>query len=138
VRAVQTLPTHATLRSGESAERGREARRATPRSAHGQWAPDDPRHPDVRQLWDRKASAGLATLSEPGLRAHTRACGWSLARAHARSGDRLAIAAHLGAGAVFDEAIARFAVAYADQNELDHRRLAEALAAGEIRAQHGV
>ena len=83
----------------------------------------------VRQLWDWKASADLSTLSESGLHAYTRACGWSLARAHARSGDRLAIAAYLGAGSSFDEAIARFSAAYADQNELDHQRLAEAVAA---------
>ena len=86
----------------------------------------------VRQLWDWKASADLSRLSENGLHAYTRACGWSLARAHARSGDRLAIAAYLGAGSVFDRAIARFSAAYADQNELDHRRLAEAVAAGEV------
>jgi hypothetical protein len=88
----------------------------------------------VRQLWDWKASADLSTLSETGLHAYTRACGWSLARAHARSGDRLAIATYLGAASKFDRAIARFSVAYADQNERDHRRLAEMVAAGEIAA----
>ena len=62
----------------------------------------------VRQLWDWKASADLSTMTESGLHAYTRACGWSLARAHARSGDRLAIAAYLGGGANFDRAIARF------------------------------
>jgi uncharacterized protein (DUF2252 family) len=92
----------------------------------------------VRQLWDWKASADLSTLSESGLHAYTRACGWSLARAHARSGDRLAIAAYLGGGSTFDRAIARFAGAYADQNELDHRRLAEAVATGEVAAVTGV
>ncbi len=92
----------------------------------------------VRQLWDWKASADLSTLSESGLHAYTRSCGWSLARAHARSGDRLAIAAYLGAGSTFDKAIARFATAYADQNELDHQRLADAVAAGEILAESGV
>jgi uncharacterized protein (DUF2252 family) len=92
----------------------------------------------VRQLWDWKASADLSTLSESGLHAYSRACGWSLARAHARSGDRLAIAAYLGAGAKFDQAIARFSTAYADQNEHDHQRLAEAVAAGEVPAKFGV
>jgi uncharacterized protein (DUF2252 family) len=92
----------------------------------------------VRQLWDWKASADLSTLSETGLHAYTRACGWSLARAHARSGDRLAIATYLGAGSKFDRAIARFSAAYADQNERDHRRLAEIVAAGEIPAALGV
>ncbi len=92
----------------------------------------------VRQLWDWKASPDLSTLSESGLLAYTRACGWSLARAHARSGDRLAIAAYLGASSRFDDAIARFSAAYADQNERDHQRLAEAVAAGEVAAAFGV
>jgi len=92
----------------------------------------------VRQLWDWKASADLSTLSESGLHAYTRACGWSLARMHARSGDRLAIAAYLGKGSNFDKAIARFSAAYADQNERDHQRLADAVAAREIRAEPGV
>jgi len=92
----------------------------------------------VRQLWDWKASADLSRLSTSGLHAYTRACGWSLARMHARSGDRLAIAAYLGRGTSFDEAIARFSVAYAEQNERDHQRLADALAAGEVKAEFGV
>jgi uncharacterized protein (DUF2252 family) len=92
----------------------------------------------VRQLWDWKASADLSTMNEWGLHAYTRACGWSLARAHARSGDRLAIAAYLGAGSGFEKAIARFSRAYADQNELDHQRLADAVAAGEVPAELGV
>ena len=92
----------------------------------------------VRQLWDWKASVDLSTMSYWGLHAYTRACGWSLARAHARSGDRLAIAAYLGSGSNFDRAIARFSAAYADQNELDHRRLAEAAATGEVAALRGV
>jgi uncharacterized protein (DUF2252 family) len=92
----------------------------------------------VRQLWDWKASADLSTMDEAGLHAYTRACGWSLARAHARSGDRLAIAAYLGRGRRFDRAIADFSSAYADQNELDHGRLVEAVAAGEVAAEPGV
>ena len=92
----------------------------------------------VRQLWDWKASIDLSTMSESGLHAYTRACGWSMARAHARSGDRLAIAAYLGAGAKFDQAIARFSTAYADQNELDYQRLTDAVAAGEVAAETGV
>ena len=92
----------------------------------------------VRQLWDWKASADLSTLSQSGLHAYSRACGWSLARAHARSGDRLAIAAYLGAGESFDRAIARFSCAYADQNERDHQRLADAVAGGEVPVELGV
>ncbi|MBV9166463.1 MAG: DUF2252 domain-containing protein [Solirubrobacterales bacterium] len=92
----------------------------------------------VRQLWDWKASIDLSTMTFWGLHAYTRACGWSLARAHARSGDRLAIAAYLGNGSNFDRAIARFCTAYADQNELDHKRLADAVATGRVEAQPGV
>ena len=92
----------------------------------------------IRQLWDWKASVDLSTMSYWGLHAYTRACGWSLARAHARSGDRLAIAAYLGSGAKFDRAIARFSSAYADQNERDHRALVEAVASGEVPARTGV
>jgi uncharacterized protein (DUF2252 family) len=92
----------------------------------------------IRQLWDWKASIDLSRMSESGLRAYTRACGWSLARAHARSGDRLAIAAYLGAGGKFDAAMARFSSAYADQTELDHQRLADAVALGDVAAEFGV
>jgi uncharacterized protein (DUF2252 family) len=92
----------------------------------------------VRQLWDWKASVDLSTMDADGLLAYSRACAWSLARSHARSGDRVAIAAYLGAGSGFDRAIARFSAAYADQNERDHQRVAEAAAAGEIEARHGI
>ena len=92
----------------------------------------------VRQLWDWKASIDLSAMAEPGLRAYARACGWSLARAHARSGDRLAMAAYLGRGSAFDQAMAVFARRYADQNELDHARLVEAANAGEIPVRSGV
>jgi uncharacterized protein (DUF2252 family) len=92
----------------------------------------------VRQLWDWKASADLARMDEHGLITYTRACAWSLARSHARSGDRLAIAAYLGKGENFDAAIAEFSARYADQNELDHARLAEAIAGGELEATEGV
>jgi uncharacterized protein (DUF2252 family) len=92
----------------------------------------------IRQLWDWKASVDLSTMNEDGLHAYTRACGWSMARAHARSGDRLAIAAYLGGGESFDRAIGAFSAAYADQNERDYERLADAVAAGEVPALHGV
>ena len=92
----------------------------------------------IRQLWDWKASVDLSTMRYWGLHAYGRACGWSLARAHARSGDRCAIAAYLGAGANFDEAIARFSAAYADQNERDYEWLLEAVGAGEVPAQSNV
>ena len=62
-------------------------------------------------------------------------CGWTLARAHARSGDRIAIAAYLGGSDVFDRAITQFAAAYADQNERDHQSLVDAVASGRIIAE---
>ncbi len=92
----------------------------------------------IRQLWDWKASIDLSTMGSSGLHAYTRACGWSLARSHARSGDRLAIAAYLGKGSRFEKAIADFSAAYADQNELDYERLAEAAANGEVPSQPGI
>jgi uncharacterized protein (DUF2252 family) len=92
----------------------------------------------VRQLWDWKASVDLSTMTYWGLHAYTRACGWSLARAHARSGDRLAIAGYLGRGPKFDNAIARFSADYADQNERDHQRLVDAVEAGEVPAIRGI
>jgi predicted alpha/beta hydrolase len=65
-------------------------------------------------------------------------CGWTLARAHARSGDRIAVASYLGNSDVFDRAIAKFAAAYADQNERDYEALVDAAKSGRITAEHGV
>jgi hypothetical protein len=65
-------------------------------------------------------------------------CAWTLARAHARSGDRVAIAAYLGAGRVFDDALVAFATEYADQNALDHASLVAAIDSGRITALSGV
>jgi uncharacterized protein (DUF2252 family) len=75
----------------------------------------------VRQLRDWKVSLDVETILPRGLLAYGRACGWTLARAHARSGDRIAIAAYLGSADTFDRAIAEFATAYADVNDEDHR-----------------
>ena len=76
----------------------------------------------VRQLWDGKRSADVETMPPEGLAIYGRVCGWTLARAHARSGDRIAIASYLGKGETFDQAIADFSELYADQNELDYAR----------------
>jgi uncharacterized protein (DUF2252 family) len=92
----------------------------------------------VRQLWDWKASADLQTIRPEGLAAYAEACGWTLARAHARSGDRFAVSAYLGKGDSFDRAIAAFATAYADLNERDHDALVQAVKAGRITATEGV
>jgi len=92
----------------------------------------------IRQLWDAKGSAEVESMNPPGMEAYGRVCGWTLARAHARSGDRIAIAAYLGRGDSFDLAIASFAEAYADQNERDYRALQEAVASGKVAAELGV
>jgi uncharacterized protein (DUF2252 family) len=92
----------------------------------------------VRQLWDWKSSVDMETIRPDGLAAYADACGWTLARAHARSGDRVAIAAYLGKGDTFDRAIAAFAAEYADLNERDHEALVQAVAAGRISATEGV
>jgi hypothetical protein len=73
-----------------------------------------------------------------GLRIYAELCGWTLARAHARSGDRAAIAGYLGSSRSFEHALVRFAQAYADQNAQDHRTLVEAIADGRVVAEAGV
>jgi uncharacterized protein (DUF2252 family) len=89
----------------------------------------------VRQLWDGKRSVDIDTLPPEGLAIYGRVCGWTLARAHARSGDRIAIGAYLGKGESFDRAIAEFSERYADQNELDYGALADAARSGRIQAE---
>lgn len=88
----------------------------------------------VRQLWDGKASIDVSRLSPVGLRAYGEACGWTLARGHARSGDRIAMAAYLGKKDTFERAIAEFASRYADTNDEDHSRLLRAIADGRVDA----
>jgi uncharacterized protein (DUF2252 family) len=92
----------------------------------------------VRQLRDWKFSVDISTMVPNGMRVYGQLCGWTLARAHARSGDRIAIASYLGNSDVFDKAIAQFAVAYADQNEKDHDALVHAVKSGRIAAEQGV
>jgi uncharacterized protein (DUF2252 family) len=86
----------------------------------------------VRQLWDGKGSAVIEAMDPGRLTLYGQLCGWTLARAHARSGDRVAIAGYLGAGTTFDTAIADFAQTYADQNERDYRTLQAAVADGRV------
>jgi uncharacterized protein (DUF2252 family) len=88
----------------------------------------------VRQLRDWKLSLDIEAMAPSDMRLYGQLCGWTLARAHARSGDRIAIAAYLGASDVFDQAITRFAAAYADQNERDYQSLLAAVAAGRLTA----
>jgi uncharacterized protein (DUF2252 family) len=88
----------------------------------------------VRQLWDWKRSVEVESLGPAGLEVYAEICGWTLARAHARSGDRIGIATYLGGGDSFDRAVCHFAESYADQSERDHAALCDAIASGRIEA----
>jgi uncharacterized protein (DUF2252 family) len=92
----------------------------------------------LRQLRDWKGSAEIEVMIPTGMQAYGELCGWTLARAHARSGDRIAIAAYLGSGPAFDEALAEFAQAYADQNEHDYQALTDAIRSGRVVAETGL
>jgi uncharacterized protein (DUF2252 family) len=92
----------------------------------------------IRQLWDAKGSLRVETMSSAELTDYAAVCGWTLARAHARSGDAAAIAAAIGRGAGFDREMARFAKAYAAQNEADHAALVAAVESGRVPAQSGL
>jgi hypothetical protein len=89
----------------------------------------------LRQLRDWKYSADIEGMNDAAMTAYGRMCGWTLARAHARTGDRIAIAAYLGGSDKFDQAVAEFAETYADQTERDHAALADAVASGRVQAQ---
>jgi uncharacterized protein (DUF2252 family) len=97
-----------------------------------------PRDLYVRQLWDSKGSADIAEMKPSGMAGYARLCAWTLARAHARSGDTIAIATYLGSSDAFDRAIADFAEAYADQNDRDYAALLDAIAEGRVEAEQGV
>jgi hypothetical protein len=99
------------------------------------WPADRPGDFYVRQLRDWKFSLDIESMLPGDMRMYGELCGWTLARAHARSGDRIAIAAYLGASDVFDQAITTFAGAYADQNERDHDALVSAVASWRIKAE---
>ena len=94
-----------------------------------------PRDLYLRQLWDSKISVDISAMRPSDLALYARLCAWTLARAHARSGDPIAIAGYLGSSEVFDRAIAVYAEAYADQNERDHAALVDAIAAGRVQAE---
>jgi uncharacterized protein (DUF2252 family) len=97
-----------------------------------------PRDFYVRQMRDWKFSLDIEAMVPHGMLLYGALCGWTLARAHARSGDRIAIASYLGNSDVFDRAVAEFAAVYADQNERDHQALLEAVSQGRITAQPDV
>ena len=92
----------------------------------------------VRQLWDAKGSAQVEVMEPDLMATYARLCATELARAHARSGDGVAIASYLGSGDTFDRSLAVFAELYADQNERDYQTLKKAAAAGRVKPEVGV
>ncbi len=101
-------------------------------------ADGQPRDFYVRQLRDWKGSAEIEQMVPAGMTAYGRLCGWTLARAHSRSGDRIAIASYLGSGPSFERAIVDFSQAYAEQNAHDYELLARAAKTGRIHVQAGL
>jgi hypothetical protein len=99
---------------------------------------DVTRHFYWRQLRDMKGSAEVETMVPVGLNFYAGICGWTLARAHARSGDPVAIAAYLGKDDQFDRSISDFSQRYADQNERDYQAFADAIRSGRLQALEGV
>ncbi len=91
-----------------------------------------------RQLRDMKGSATVEVLTPSTLAFYAQQCGWTLARAHARSGDPIAIAAYLGKGDEFDRSVTDFSERYADQNERDYRAFTDAIRSGRLAAIEGV
>jgi predicted alpha/beta hydrolase len=92
----------------------------------------------VRQLWDQKGSAKVEGMDPRALTAYAQICGTTLAHAHARSGDRIAIASYLGKSGTFDEAMSSFAESYADQNQRDYEALRAAAADGRIEVAEAI
>ena len=92
----------------------------------------------IRQLWDGKGSVDVERIDAETLTGYARLCAVTLARAHARSGDSIAIGAYLGSGDAFDRALVSFSEAYADQNERDHDALRDAVASERLPAALGV
>jgi len=99
---------------------------------------DVKRHYYWRQLRDMKGSATVETMMPFGLTYYARLCGWTLARAHARSGDPVAISEYLGGDDTFESVITDFSERYADQNEKDYRSFAKAVRSGRLQALSGV
>jgi hypothetical protein len=96
---------------------------------------DGDRHFYIRQLHDMKVTMVIDTMDAADLGYYAEACGWALARAHARSGDGAMIAGYMGSGDAFEDAMAAFANHYADQTERDHTELVKAVKAGRIKAE---
>jgi hypothetical protein len=101
-------------------------------------APDGSRHFYWRQLRDMQGSADIESMTPPALTFYAWTCGWTLARAHARSGDPVAIAEYLGGSDGFDQSVTGFSARYADQNERDYREFVKAIRSGRLEAQLGI
>ena len=99
---------------------------------------DKPHDYYLRQLWDWKISAEIETMTPAEMMVYGQMCGWTLARAHARSGDRVAVASYLGKNDVFENSLVEFANAYADQNERDYQCLVEAVKNKRVKAETGI
>jgi len=97
-----------------------------------------PRDFYARQLKDWKGSAEIEQMNPKAMATYGKLCGWTLARAHARSGDRIAIASYLGNSDSFDRAILEFSKAYAEQNDRDYKELDAAVKSGKIKAEAGL
>jgi Uncharacterized protein conserved in bacteria (DUF2252) len=91
-----------------------------------------------RQLRDMKGSAEIESMTSSALSFYAHQCGWTLARAHARSGDPIAIAACLGKDDAFDRSVTDFSERYADQNEQDYQAFVAAIRSGRLEAVEGV
>ena len=132
------LPTSRYSSTGERVVHGQRLMQAASDIYLG-WTKGLERHPHLywRQLRDMKVSAEVETMAPLGLDFYAGFCGWTLARAHARSGDPVAIAAYLGDNDQFDRSIADFAKRYADQNERDYQAFAEAIRSGRLEALEG-
>ena len=145
------------LSTDDRRARGKEAGNRTPPSSHAGWEPavgrPDPvalleeqnttRGPDLvpfywRQLRDMKGSALVEAMSPSALGFYAGICGWTLARAHARSGDPVAISEYLGDSDAFDRAVADFSKRYADPHELDYQKFVNAIGTGRLQAAQGV
>lgn len=136
-----TLPASRYAHSGQRIVEGQRLLQAGPDALLG-WT--SVRHPDgrdvdyyVRQMWDWQTSPDIDTLSLPILRVYSRICGWTLARAHARSGSPAALSAYLGSSNVFDRAVVQFASAYADQNQRDYKAFTKAVKEGQVSVASG-
>jgi len=134
----QHLPKSRYRNHGERVVRGQRMMQAASDIFLGWTKGPDDRHYYWRQLRDMKGSAHVEAMSADALTVYARACGWTLARAHARSGDPVAIGEYLGRRGSFDRAIADFSCRYADQNDRDYDAFVDAVRGGRLQAVEGV